>query len=254
MVDMVVHRKELRGTLIRVLDLLGRRTRRRIVTLPVAEPEPVAAPVEAEPVEMAEAEPVAATPHRHSGEALEPAATVPTADRADPVLDRLNTFTPRSSISRWAASSRLLDALGSPQRTPAAGRPCRRHQRQGLDHRLPARHPGGGRASRVHVYTSPHLVRFHERIRLAGELIDDDAAGRNAGGVRAGERRASRSPIFEITTAAAFLAFARTPADCGPAGDRPGRASGRDQRDRASGGDRADAASPTITCSSWAAR
>src|SRR5476649_2718427 len=31
---------------------------------------------------------------------------------------------------------------------------------------------------RVHVYTSPHLVRFNERIRLAGELIDDEALGR----------------------------------------------------------------------------
>ncbi|WP_353217022.1 folylpolyglutamate synthase/dihydrofolate synthase family protein [Sandarakinorhabdus sp.] len=65
---------------------------------------------------------------------------------------------------------------------------------------------------RVHVYTSPHLVRFNERIRLAGHLVDDDALilllkdviGRNAG-----------APItfFELTTAAAFLAFATVPAD-----------------------------------------
>ncbi len=65
---------------------------------------------------------------------------------------------------------------------------------------------------RVHAYTSPHLVRFHERIRLAGALIGEDALvalleevlERNAGG-----------PItfFEVGTVAALLAFARTPAD-----------------------------------------
>ncbi len=65
---------------------------------------------------------------------------------------------------------------------------------------------------RVHVYTSPHLIRFNERIRVAGQIIDDEALagllsealGRNAG-----------QPItfFELTTAVAFLAFARTPAD-----------------------------------------
>ena len=68
---------------------------------------------------------------------------------------------------------------------------------------------------RVHVYTSPHLVAFNERIRLAGTLIDDAAlaallrevldaaqAGGNIG-----------ASFFEVTTAAAFLAFSRTPAD-----------------------------------------
>lgn len=65
---------------------------------------------------------------------------------------------------------------------------------------------------RVHVYTSPHLVRFNERIRLAGHLIDDEkliALLQRCEQVNAG------SPItfFEITTAAAFLAFAEIPAD-----------------------------------------
>ncbi|MET0250602.1 MAG: bifunctional folylpolyglutamate synthase/dihydrofolate synthase [Novosphingobium sp.] len=65
---------------------------------------------------------------------------------------------------------------------------------------------------RVHVYTSPHLVRFNERIRLAGRLIDDDALAGLLGEVL---DTAGDSPVsfFEATTAAAFLAFARTPAD-----------------------------------------
>ena len=65
---------------------------------------------------------------------------------------------------------------------------------------------------RVHAYTSPHLARFHERIRVAGTLITEadlaevlEECERVNGGV----------PItyFEITTCAALLAFARTPAD-----------------------------------------
>ena len=64
----------------------------------------------------------------------------------------------------------------------------------------------------AHAYTSPHLVRFHERIALGGQAIPEadlsalleECAAANGG-----------TPItfFEITTAAAFLAFNRTPAD-----------------------------------------
>lgn len=65
---------------------------------------------------------------------------------------------------------------------------------------------------KVHAYTSPHLARFHERIRLAGELIDEDhlteildeCYAKNGG---------ETITYFEITTAAAILAMARTPAD-----------------------------------------
>lgn len=65
---------------------------------------------------------------------------------------------------------------------------------------------------RVHVYTSPHLVRFAERIRLAGELISEDYL---ADVLRRIETANAEEPItfFEITTAAALLAFAETPAD-----------------------------------------
>lgn len=65
---------------------------------------------------------------------------------------------------------------------------------------------------RVHVYSSPHLVRFNERIRLAGRLIEDEAlAPLLAGVLDAGEDIGAS--FFEVTTAAAFLAFARVPAD-----------------------------------------
>src|SRR5688572_22639114 len=65
---------------------------------------------------------------------------------------------------------------------------------------------------RVHVYTSPHLVRFHERIRLAGELIGEQAL---IDLIEECERanRQEQITFFEITTAAAFLAFTRTKAD-----------------------------------------
>jgi dihydrofolate synthase / folylpolyglutamate synthase len=65
---------------------------------------------------------------------------------------------------------------------------------------------------RTHVYTSPHLVKFNERIRLAGAIVDDQSL---TDLLEECEEAQSDEPItfFEITTAAAFLAFVRTPAD-----------------------------------------
>ncbi|MBN8292286.1 bifunctional folylpolyglutamate synthase/dihydrofolate synthase [Rhodobacter sp. NTK016B] len=65
---------------------------------------------------------------------------------------------------------------------------------------------------RVHAYTSPHLARFHERIRIAGSLITEEALTEvldECYAVNGG------TPItyFEITTVAAILAFSRVPAD-----------------------------------------
>ena len=65
---------------------------------------------------------------------------------------------------------------------------------------------------RVHLFTSPHLVRFNERIRVAGTLIDDaELAPLLREVLDAAE--GMKVSFFEATTAAAFLAFARTPAD-----------------------------------------
>jgi dihydrofolate synthase / folylpolyglutamate synthase len=65
---------------------------------------------------------------------------------------------------------------------------------------------------RVHVYTSPHLVHFNERIRIAGKLVSDD---RLIAAMERIERINDNSPItvFEVITATAFDLFAATPAD-----------------------------------------
>ncbi len=65
---------------------------------------------------------------------------------------------------------------------------------------------------KVHCYTSPHLVKFHERIYVAGQFISEDRLSEL---LEECEKANGEAPItfFEITTAAAFLAFARTPAD-----------------------------------------
>lgn len=63
-----------------------------------------------------------------------------------------------------------------------------------------------------HVYTSPHLVRFNERIRVAGRLIDDAQLAALLSEVL-DHAEGLMASFFEVTTAAAFLAFSRTPAD-----------------------------------------
>ena len=63
---------------------------------------------------------------------------------------------------------------------------------------------------KVHVYTSPHLVRFNERIRLGGELIGDAALNDILDRIEALDVEAT---VFESTTAAAFVAMSETKAD-----------------------------------------
>ena len=65
---------------------------------------------------------------------------------------------------------------------------------------------------RVHVFTSPHLLRLNERIRLAGEEVSDAAL---IDALERTERANDGAPItvFEVLTAAAFLLFAETPAN-----------------------------------------
>jgi dihydrofolate synthase/folylpolyglutamate synthase len=136
------------------------------------------------------------------------AATGTTTDR---VLARLMQLHPKKIDLSLGRVERLLAALGDPQeKLPPVIHVAGTNGKGSTVATLRACLEAAGR--RVHVYTSPHLVRFHERIRLAGELIDED---RLLAILEECERANGGSPItfFEITTAAAFLAFSRIPAD-----------------------------------------
>lgn len=126
-------------------------------------------------------------------------------------LDRLTALSPGRDILGLERIAELCARLGNPQNhlsrtfhvagTNGKGSTCA-YLRAILE--------ASGR--RVHSYTSPHLVRFNERIRLAGTLIDDALLAALLEEVLdiAQDLQAS---FFEVTTAAAFLAFARIPAD-----------------------------------------
>jgi dihydrofolate synthase / folylpolyglutamate synthase len=106
---------------------------------------------------------------------------------------------------------RLLAALGNPQdRLPPVVHVAGTNGKGSAVATMRACLEAAG--CRVHVFTSPHLVRFNERIRVAGELIEDDAL---VALLDQCERANAGEPItfFEVATCAAFLAFSRTPAD-----------------------------------------
>ena len=131
--------------------------------------------------------------------------------RSDAILDRMMALHPKLMDLTLDRVWRLLEALGNPQNDlPPVIHIAGTNGKGSTQAMIRAGLEGGGK--RVHAYTSPHLARFHERIRLAGDLIDEDALtaildecyDRNGG---------QRITYFEITTCAAFLAFAGTPAD-----------------------------------------
>lgn len=131
--------------------------------------------------------------------------------RAEAIVERLHALHPKLIDLSLGRMHRALAALGHPERrlppvvhvagTNGKGSTC-----------AFLRAIGEQAGQRVHVYTSPHLVHFHERVRLAGTLVDDatlTAAFEEAEAGNAGEP----ITVFEITTAAAFLLFSRVPAD-----------------------------------------
>jgi len=129
----------------------------------------------------------------------------------DDILDRLTRLHPKLIDLGLERTERLLLALGSPHRKlPPVVHVAGTNGKGSLVAYLRAMAEAAG--YRVHVYTSPHLVRFNERIRVAGELIDDDTLEDI---LTACEQANEGRPItfFEITTAAAFLAFSEVPAD-----------------------------------------
>lgn len=140
-----------------------------------------------------------------------PAPAAAGGKTSDAVLDRLTRLHPKVIDLSLGRVERLLERLGHPERRVApvvhvAGT----NGKGSLVAYLRAMLEAAGQ--RVQAYTSPHLVRFHERIRLAGGLIDEAAL---IGLLERCEAVNGPEPItfFEVTTAAAFLAFADDPAD-----------------------------------------
>ena len=106
---------------------------------------------------------------------------------------------------------RLLAALGNPQdRLPPVVHVAGTNGKGSTVATLRACLEAAG--YRVHVFTSPHLVRFNERIRVAGKPIEDEAL---IALLEECERGNRGQPItfFEVATCAAFLAFTRSAAD-----------------------------------------
>lgn len=126
-------------------------------------------------------------------------------------LDRLAALSPGRDILGLERIAELCARLGDPQNNlPRTFHVAGTNGKGSTCAYLRAILEAQGR--RVHSYTSPHLVRFNERIRLAGTLIDDALLAALLEEVLdvATDLQAS---FFEVTTAAAFLAFARIPAD-----------------------------------------
>jgi dihydrofolate synthase/folylpolyglutamate synthase len=134
---------------------------------------------------------------------------------SDAILTRLLELHPKIIDLKLDRMWRLLDLLGSPEaRLPPVIHVAGTNGKGSTIAFLRACLEAAGLL--VHTYTSPHLVRFHERIRLAhargGRLIEEEALSAL---LEECEVANGGEPItfFEITTAAAFLGFSRLPAD-----------------------------------------
>lgn len=134
-----------------------------------------------------------------------------TAKTSDAILDRMMALHPKIIDLTLDRVWRLLAALDNPQlKLPPVIHIAGTNGKGSTQAMIRAGLEGAGRS--VHAYTSPHLARFHERIRLAGELISeaeltavlDECYAANGG---------ENITYFEITTCAALLAFARAKAD-----------------------------------------
>jgi len=127
------------------------------------------------------------------------------------LLDRMTALHPARIDLSLDRMWRLLDDLGAPQdRLPPVVHVAGTNGKGSTTAMLRAGLAAAG--LRVHVYTSPHLVRFHERIRLAGAEVSEPALADLL--ARTLAANADRPvTFFEASTAAALLGFAETPAD-----------------------------------------
>ncbi|MBA4091087.1 MAG: bifunctional folylpolyglutamate synthase/dihydrofolate synthase [Sphingobium sp.] len=126
-------------------------------------------------------------------------------------LDRLWSLSPGADILGLERITRLLERLGDPHRAlPPVFHVAGTNGKGSTCAFLRAAMEADGKT--VHVFTSPHLVRFNERIRVSGQLISDALLARYLERVLDIAEGVNAS-FFEVTTAAAFLAFAEHPAD-----------------------------------------
>jgi dihydrofolate synthase/folylpolyglutamate synthase len=133
----------------------------------------------------------------------------------DEILSRLLTLHPKRIDLSLGRIERLLCALGNPhERLPPVIHVAGTNGKGSTIAFMRAMLEAAG--SRAHVYTSPHLIDFTERIRIgrpgSGRLVDDTAL-EDALARCEEANRGEAITFFEITTAAAFLLFAETPAD-----------------------------------------
>ena len=131
--------------------------------------------------------------------------------RSDVILERMMTLHPKVIDLTLDRMWGLLDKLGNPQdKLPPVIHVAGTNGKGSTQAMIRAGLEAGG--SLVHAYTSPHLARFHERIRVAGDLITEDALT-DALDRCAAANGSDPMTYFEITTAAGLLAFAETHAD-----------------------------------------
>lgn len=134
-----------------------------------------------------------------------------TRQGSDVILERMMRLHPKVIDLTLERVYRLLGRLGHPERDlPPVIHIAGTNGKGSTQAMIRAGLEAAGQ--KVHAYTSPHLVRFHERITLAGATISEERLGTILDEC---ERANGGAPItyFEITTCAALLAFARTPAD-----------------------------------------
>lgn len=131
--------------------------------------------------------------------------------RSEAIIDRLHALHPKLIDLSLERLQRLLAALDHPERklppvvhvagTNGKGSTC-----------AFVRAIAEAAGLRVHVYTSPHLVSFHERFRLAGTLVTEEALAEALEEIEA-VNDGLPITVFEVTTAVGLLLFSRVPAD-----------------------------------------